>query len=173
MYWNFCNFEATWSKTFYFICSSSSLFTFHLHLNSAGDTTDSPLSIRPPSFDKIEGKETLHIFALISASNAFSLSKSVFCCGQPIDIPSSAFGLGIYAGTVSTFPPLKKTRMGSEIRERDLPCGNGHGLPPGAQSGHCFAGCCSFLRLLLLRGVLELAIPRMLFSASFPNWDLM
>jgi hypothetical protein len=40
---------------------------------------------------------SVYIFALISVTNAFNLSMSVFCCGHPIDMPSSAFGLGIYA----------------------------------------------------------------------------
>lgn len=38
----------------------------------------------------------IYIFDLISANNAFNLSISVFCCGQLIPIPSSAFGFGIY-----------------------------------------------------------------------------
>jgi hypothetical protein len=39
--------------------------------------------------------EPSYIFALISAANAFNASISDFCCGQPILIPSSAFGFGI------------------------------------------------------------------------------
>ena len=74
-------------------------FSFHLHLLISAyppmpPTLHSPFSsLRSPTC--FEEKDEPHIFALISASNAFSLSKSVFCCGQPIDIPSSAFGLGI------------------------------------------------------------------------------
>ena len=66
--------------------------SFDTHLRILVSSTPGPAR---PSSKTTTHNEPPHIFALISASNAFSLSKSVFCCGHPILMPSSAFGFGI------------------------------------------------------------------------------
>ena len=100
-----------WPRLVAAICCSQCLdpdlrihdFLASIHAHNRQSTCYTVFSSRPNSVITLFSRTlpnsnpntTHYIFDLISANNSFSLSISVFCCGHPIDNPSSVFGLGI------------------------------------------------------------------------------